>query len=421
MTELASRIQTSTGWLVALQRANGGWGEQRGRYTNSINTAEAIISLLDTDADHLGPGSRPIQRGVDYLLGQQCAEGEHRGCWFRNVVSDGPAESAPVPDVGRTAIVVEALFRTGRGADDPAVAAALAWLVRVRNDDGGWSYGERGASILFPTCRVVSALLGAVCSGWEDGDGVLGKGLGFVLASRRADGSFGGADRLQAANTLEVVLLLQKARRQETAVPENLERRAIDWMLEHPDHVLRPVEEEVVLDPAQDAASYEFVHALDLMTLRVLASSTNDGDRLTQLYRDAQIKVKDRLDDDGGVFGFRTFSWSTAQALSGLVEARSQGMTAFPRREPEAPAAAGAAGGGDTLLLRVALALALVVFPGALLIAAFAVGGLGLGLAFAVLTIAILGAFLVLAGLLTGESWAQIAKTALGQLSGGGG
>jgi len=47
------------------------------------------------------------------------------------------------PDVDDTAMVAMALQRTGNGPAEPAVKRAVAWLLAMQNDDGGWAAFDR--------------------------------------------------------------------------------------------------------------------------------------------------------------------------------------------------------------------------------------------------------------------------------------
>jgi squalene cyclase len=143
MTEFTDTIARSGAWLLRQQSSNGGWGEQRGRYTNVMNTAEAIVGLLDADNPQARPGAQSIQKAVAYLLARQSNDSESDGCWLRAVTSEGPtpAEVAQVPDVCRTAIVLEAIIRAGVGIDKKPVTRGITWLLKIANQDHGWGFG----------------------------------------------------------------------------------------------------------------------------------------------------------------------------------------------------------------------------------------------------------------------------------------
>lgn len=183
------------------------------------------------------------------------------------------------------------------------------------------------------------------------------------------------------------------------------------WIRRNPDSALRPVEEDASLDPSRPEATYEFVHALDALTLRVLAGSTQSSDTGLALFHDALTSLKDRMDADGGFFGFRTFSWSTSQVLSSLHEAHGRSMTEFPRRQPEVTVS-----GSNALLQQVlAIVVIAVVIAGPALLAAL-IGGVALAIPFAIFLIVFMAFALVVIGRLTGRGFTDLATTAIGRL-----
>jgi hypothetical protein len=98
-------------------------------------------------------GYRPAPQAVDWLTGQQCANGAFPA--FR-AAPDKACDSKVVVDTNNTAAAVQALQATG-GHDD-AVGKAVAWLKSVQNTDGGWGYNPGGASDTNSTSVVVGAL-----------------------------------------------------------------------------------------------------------------------------------------------------------------------------------------------------------------------------------------------------------------------
>ncbi|SED48082.1 prenyltransferase/squalene oxidase repeat-containing protein [Streptomyces sp. TLI_105] len=107
-----------------------------------------------------GTGYQPADRAVDWLLGQQCADGSFAS--YRADVSQ-PCDAKTMRDTNATAVAVQAL-RAVRGqaaapeAIDKAVKAGSDWLRSVQNKDGGWGYGVGGASDANSTSVVVGAL-----------------------------------------------------------------------------------------------------------------------------------------------------------------------------------------------------------------------------------------------------------------------
>jgi hypothetical protein len=98
-------------------------------------------------------GVRPAAKAVDWLTGQQCADGGFAA--FR--ADPGKKCDAKTPvDSNSTAAAVQALAALGGHKD--TVGKAVAWLEKNQNDDGGWAYTPGGASDANSTSVVVGAL-----------------------------------------------------------------------------------------------------------------------------------------------------------------------------------------------------------------------------------------------------------------------
>ncbi|MET9951607.1 prenyltransferase/squalene oxidase repeat-containing protein [Streptomyces sp. NPDC006339] len=104
-------------------------------------------------------GIQPADRAVDWLLGQQCANGS-----FASYRPDPakPCDATTMPDSNATAVAVQALTAVTRQSADPAktekaAKAGAAWLKSVQNKDGGWSYSPGGPSDANSTSIVISA------------------------------------------------------------------------------------------------------------------------------------------------------------------------------------------------------------------------------------------------------------------------
>ncbi|MFC9533775.1 prenyltransferase/squalene oxidase repeat-containing protein [Streptomyces sp. NPDC056975] len=110
------------------------------------------LSLL---AQHT-TGVKPAAKAVDWLTGQQCANGGFAA--FRT--DAGKACDAKTPlDSNSTGAAVQAL--AALGGHDAAVGKAVKWLESVRGDDGGWGYNPGGASDANSTSVVIGALAAA--------------------------------------------------------------------------------------------------------------------------------------------------------------------------------------------------------------------------------------------------------------------
>ncbi|MEU6771505.1 prenyltransferase/squalene oxidase repeat-containing protein [Streptomyces sp. NPDC046759] len=98
-------------------------------------------------------GYRPADAAVDWLTGQQCANGAFAA--FRAAPAKA-CDSKVMVDSNSTAAAIQALKAVG-GHDD-AVGKAVSWLKSVQNKDGGWGYSPGGASDTNSTSVVIGAL-----------------------------------------------------------------------------------------------------------------------------------------------------------------------------------------------------------------------------------------------------------------------
>ncbi|MFI6338045.1 prenyltransferase/squalene oxidase repeat-containing protein [Streptomyces sp. NPDC050535] len=101
-------------------------------------------------------GVRPADKAVDWLAGQQCADGA-----FAPYRADATAEcdTETLVDTNSTAAAVQAL--AALGGHDTETGKALAWLKSAQNKDGGWGYVAGGASDANSTSVVIGALAAA--------------------------------------------------------------------------------------------------------------------------------------------------------------------------------------------------------------------------------------------------------------------
>ncbi|MDW4908164.1 prenyltransferase/squalene oxidase repeat-containing protein [Streptomyces sp. ADMS] len=101
-------------------------------------------------------GVRPVSSAVDWLAGQQCADGAFAP--FRSDAGS-PCDAKTLVDTNSTGAAVQAL--AALGGQDAVVGKAVAWLKSVQNADGGWGYAAGGASDANSTSVVVGALAAA--------------------------------------------------------------------------------------------------------------------------------------------------------------------------------------------------------------------------------------------------------------------
>ncbi|WP_221351614.1 hypothetical protein [Streptomyces beigongshangae] len=113
-------------------------------------------------------GVEPAAEAVDWLTGQQCANGAFPAyrpdpatkCATRTRGAQGAqgAQDAQIPqaDTNSTAAALQAL--EALDAEDAVTGAAVKWLKTVQNGDGGWGYLPGGASDTNSTSLVIGAL-----------------------------------------------------------------------------------------------------------------------------------------------------------------------------------------------------------------------------------------------------------------------
>ncbi|WP_030679729.1 prenyltransferase/squalene oxidase repeat-containing protein [Streptomyces cellulosae] len=98
-------------------------------------------------------GVKPAAKAVDWLTGQQCANGAFAP--YRAAPTTA-CDAKVMVDTNNTAAAVQAL--AALGGHDAATGKAVAWLKSVQNKDGGWGYTPGGASDTNSTSVVVGAL-----------------------------------------------------------------------------------------------------------------------------------------------------------------------------------------------------------------------------------------------------------------------
>ncbi len=183
-------------WIEGMQCRDGGWAAfdvdnvQRlceelpfcdfGELIDppSADVTAHVVEMLAV----LGRRGPALQRGVQWLLDAQEADGSWFGRWGANYLYG-------------TGAVVPALIEAGVGGDHPAVLAAVAWLESHQNEDGGWgedlrSYDDpalagRGASTASQTAWALLALLAVRSTG-----PAVDRGVAFLVDTQGIDGTW---------------------------------------------------------------------------------------------------------------------------------------------------------------------------------------------------------------------------------------
>ncbi|WP_189297771.1 terpene cyclase/mutase family protein [Streptomyces albospinus] len=136
-------------------------------------------------------GVRPATSAVDWLAGQQCADGSFAA--FRP--DPGAAcDAKTMRDTNQTAAAVQAL--AALGGHGSTVQKAVTWLKSVQHDDGGWGSMAGSDSDANSTAVVIGALTAAgerpeSVTSKKDGKNPYDALLGFQLGCDAKDGERG--------------------------------------------------------------------------------------------------------------------------------------------------------------------------------------------------------------------------------------
>jgi squalene-hopene/tetraprenyl-beta-curcumene cyclase len=144
--DFSESIVRGNEWVAGLQSADGGWGafdaDNTSEYLNHIPFADHGALLDPPTADVTarcagmlaqlgGKEARALRRALDFLRRSQERNGSWYGRWGMNYI------------YGTWSVLI-ALNAVGVDREDAAIRRAVAWLVSVQNEDGGW--GEAGDS-----------------------------------------------------------------------------------------------------------------------------------------------------------------------------------------------------------------------------------------------------------------------------------
>lgn len=126
-----------------------------GLYGRTDPTYDAVfrqgLSLMALRAE----GVTPAASAVSWLTGQQCADGG----WESYRANPATACTPSQEDTNSTSMAIQALVAVG--GQDTAVGNAVAWLKKIQNTGGGWSYNPATPSDANSTGLVDSALQAA--------------------------------------------------------------------------------------------------------------------------------------------------------------------------------------------------------------------------------------------------------------------
>jgi len=198
-TAHAESLERARAWVIGMQSRNGGWGafdaDNDKYYLNHIPFADhgalldpptadvtarcvSFLAQLNEPAD-----AKVIARAIDYLRREQESFGGWFGRWGTNYIYG-------------TWSVLCAFNAAGVPSDDPSVRRAVAWLVAVQRDDGGWGEDEETYAGAAPgvyrestPSHTAWALLGLMAAG-EAQHPVVARGIAWLARNQRSDGEW---------------------------------------------------------------------------------------------------------------------------------------------------------------------------------------------------------------------------------------
>ena len=212
-----ARIARAKEWIVGMQSKNGGWGafdaDNTYHYLNHIPFADHGALLDPPTADvsarcvsmlaQLGDtieSNDSLKRGVDYLLKEQEKDGSWFGRWGANYIYGAWSTLC-------------ALNAVGLPHDHDAYRRAVAWLVAIQNDDGGWGEDLSSYKLDYKgyeqapstASQTAWALLGLMAAGEVDHPAVA-KGIAYLQATQ-SDGGLWNEARFTATGFPRVFYL----------------------------------------------------------------------------------------------------------------------------------------------------------------------------------------------------------------------
>jgi len=188
-------------WISGLQSKNGGWAsfdaDNTYLYLNNIpfsdhgalldpptvDVSARCVSML-AQLGETAETSPTLKRGVDYLFKEQEKDGSWFGRWGMNYIYG-------------TWSALCALNAAGVSHSSDSMRRAVAWLISIQNEDGGW--GEDGSSYKLDykgyekspstPSQTSWALLGLMAAGEVDHPAVR-KGIAYLMATQDASGTW---------------------------------------------------------------------------------------------------------------------------------------------------------------------------------------------------------------------------------------
>ncbi|SER04456.1 squalene-hopene/tetraprenyl-beta-curcumene cyclase [Nitrosomonas sp. Nm51] len=191
-------VARAADWLAGMQSSNGGFAafdvDNTCHYLNEIPFADhgALIDPPTSDVTARCVGSlslyndarhqKAVQRGIEFLLNEQEANGAWFGRWGTNYIYG-------------TWSVLEALRLIGLDVNHMSIRRAAHWLKSIQREDGGWgetnySYFDTQQAGQFETSTAFQtawAILGLMVAGEVNSQSVR-SGVDYLLRKQASDG-----------------------------------------------------------------------------------------------------------------------------------------------------------------------------------------------------------------------------------------
>ncbi|HEX9342361.1 MAG TPA: squalene--hopene cyclase, partial [Actinomycetota bacterium] len=196
---LEAAVRRGVEWTIGMECTDGAWGAFDADNTQelcrklpfcdfgevidppSADVTAHVVEMLAREGMATHPA---VERGVEWLLGEQEADGSWFGRWGANYLYG-------------TGAAVPALVAAGMKPSHPAIVRAVRWLESVQQPGGGWgedlrSYDDPGAwrARGEPTASQTAwALLALLAAGRHDSEAVR-RGTAWLAETQRPDGSW---------------------------------------------------------------------------------------------------------------------------------------------------------------------------------------------------------------------------------------
>ncbi len=222
---VAASLRRGRDWLLGMQNPDGGWSAfvwgLPGKPPGPMMTETVAVSMGDPVAvartllspppelgepstedltgrvlDGLGrtgmtAADPEIRRAIDFLRAQQCEDGSFWGRWTVNYLA-GTSYAL----MGLAAVRADLL--------EPWVRRAVAFLFSRQNPDGGWgeepdSYSDPSRAGIGPSMPPLTGIvLTALIDAGERDSEAVARGVAYLVAEQREDGTWSNADYLCA-------------------------------------------------------------------------------------------------------------------------------------------------------------------------------------------------------------------------------